>query len=320
MKKLLACTLSLLLILSLAACGSNGNSPAQSNTQAQNDPAQTPVGIDNTPSVPKQDEAPAQEVLEDAGDLGDYHVEIGDFQLVEDYEGVPAIVISYTFANNSEENAAAMWSISDIAYQNGVQLDSAIIGDSSIVDSEAAMKEIQTGASLEIKKAYLLTSDTAPVEFEASAAFSFEYAKLGKTFEIAAGGTTVLSTAPTGEVSKDLGDYTVSIVSYKLSEDYEGKPAVIISFGFTNNGDSPANFMTAINCDAFQDGVELSSAIITGEDGGNGESQMRNIKPGAGVEVTVAYELSSETSPVSLEIGEAFSFSDEKLEASIDLA
>lgn len=321
MKKLLACFLCLLMASSLVACGSggNGNDTPQGSEPQQSGQNQNIPEKDDTPSVPQKEEIPQQEELEESGDLGDYHVEIQDFKLVQDYAGEPAIVIAYTFTNNGEENAAAMWSLSDIAYQNGVQLDSAIIADSSVLDSESSMKELQTGASIDVQKAYLLTSDTAPVEFEVSELISFDDTKLGKTFEISAGGVTKLSAAPSGDIEKELGDYTVSIISYKLSKDYEGSPAVIVNFGFTNNSDNSANFMTAINCNAFQDGVELSSAIISGDDAGSGASQMRNVKPGAGVEVSVAYVLSSETSPVSLEIEELFSFSSEKLEATIDL-
>lgn len=323
-KKLLALLFVLAAVLYLAACSSNETSqgtPQDNAPQEQTQDQEQTQPQEDTPSVPQESQDPAhEETLVPAGDLGEYHVEIKDFQLITDYEGKAAILVSYDFTNNGDEEANAMWSLSDLAYQNGVQLDNAIVMDSSIMNSDDKMKDLQKGATLEIKEAFLLASDTAPVEFEVSELISADDAKVGKTFAISEGGATVLSTAPAGDVTGELGDYTVSIVSYKLSEDYEGAPVIIINLGFTNNGDSTANFMTSIDCSAFQDGVELETAVVVGEDSGNGESQMRNVKPGAGIPISVAYLLSSETSPVDLQIEELFSFSDKKLETTIPLA
>lgn len=313
-KKFLAFAAASVLLLSLGACSSDDttgskepdNTPSQS---AQAEPSQQvqPVGPAPVPV----------EALEAAGTLGDYAIEIHEYELAQDYNGNPAIVVSYSFANNGEKAVSGMVALSDNAYQNGVQLDTAIITGQDIGSDQ--MKDIKSGASIELKAAFLLTSETAPVEFEVSELMSFSEEKLGKTFEIAEGGKTVLATAPSGSVSEVLGDFGVSVVSYKLSKDYEDTPAVIVTLGFTNSGNKTANFMTSISCKAFQDGVQLDTAIITGEDGGNGESQMRNVKPGAGTEVSVAYLLTSDTAPVELEVEEAFSFSGKKLETSIDI-
>lgn len=319
MKRVFALLLCTMLVLSLAACGEPVKTPDSPPAQQQETPAATQKSTQ--PTVPTEAETEPQAAsLETAGDLGDYHVEITGFELANDYEGKPAIVVGYTYTNNGAESAVPAWSVHAIAYQNGVQLDTAIIGDDSVLDAADQLKEIQTGASIEIKEAYLLSSDTAPVEFEIAELISFDDTKLGETFEIADGGVTTLSAAPAGDPTKDLGDYTVSVVSYKRSQDYEGTPAIIVTLGFTNNGDKTSSFATSMSCKAFQDGVELDTAIITGEDSGNGESQMRYVKPGAGISVTVAFVLSSETSPVSLEIEEIFNYAGEKIEAAIPLA
>lgn len=314
-KKFLAFAAASVLLLSLSACASGD--VAESN-QPTEPPAQ------NTQAEPSQDPHPATpapapaEALEAAGALGDYAVEIHEFELTSDYSGNSAVIISYSFTNNAEEAISGMVALSDIAYQNGVQLDTAIITDRDIGSDN--MKDIKTGASIELQAAFLLSSNTAPVEFEVSEFASFSDKKLGKTFEIAEGGETVLTAAPSGSVSGALGDYDVSVVSHKLSKDYQDASAVVVTLGFTNNGNKVSNFMTAISCKAFQDGVQLDTAIITGDDGGNGSSQLRNVKPGAGTEVSVAYLLTSDTSPVELEIEELFSLSGDKVETVIDIA
>lgn len=313
MKKLFALMIAGAMVLSLAACGT----AEQGGDKESQEPDKV---VENTKEQPKSDltkePVPAKE-LEESGTLGDCGVEIHDFELGEDYSGVPAIIIGYTFTNNGDEATNGMVALSEIAYQNGVQLDTAIISGQDIGQDQ--MKDIKTGASIELKSAFLLTSETAPVEFEITEFMSLSDDRLGKTFQIADGGQTVLSAAPVGEVSGTLGDYDVSVVSHRLGQDYQGNPAIIVTFGFTNNGDDASNFMTSLSYKAFQDGVQLESAIMTGDDSGNGDSQTRNVKPGAGTEVSAAYLLTSSTSPVELEIEEFLSFSDEKIETSIDI-
>lgn len=311
MKKMIAFALAGAMALSLTACGTpNSEKESKAPEEEQSEAVE---------SMPEPSPKPTPvENLESSGALGDYSVDIHDFELSEDYNGEPAIIVSYTFTNDGADATSGMAALTDTAYQNGVQLDTAIITGQDIGQDQ--MKDIKTGASIELKAAFLLASETAPVEFEVSELLSFSDEKLGKTFQIAEGGETVLSVAPSGSVAGDLGDCSVSVVSHKLSDDYEGKPAVVITFGFTNNGSKSTNFMTSISCKAFQDGVQLESAIITGEDSGNSTSQMRNVKPGAGTDVSAAYLLTSDTSPVELEIEEFMSFSNEKIETSIDIA
>lgn len=316
-KRIIPILLAGTLMLSLSACGDAGkdagSNPPSGAQESVTAPATEPT-VEPSPSSPEP--APS-ETLEESGTIGDYGVEIHDFELAQDYAGENAIIVSYTFTNNGAETVSGMVALSGTAYQNGVQLDTAVITGQDIGGDQ--MKDIKTGASIELKSAFLLTSDTAPVEFEISKLMDFSGEKLGKTFQIAEGGETVLSVAPSGGVSWDLGNYTVSVVSYKLSKDYQDAPAVVVLLGFTNNSKDTGNYMSSIICKAFQDGVELENAIMSGEDVGVGESQLRNVKPGAGTAVSVAYLLTSDTSPVELEIEEFMSFS-AKIETSLDIA
>lgn len=309
MKKLLSFALCAAMLLSLAACSSNESGKTDAD-------ASDVSAVPEESSIPEKSE-PTATVLESSGDLGDYYVEIGDFEIGKDYDGNPAIIVHYTFTNNGEEAANAMFSVIEQAYQNGVQLETAIIMDGS-VNSEDKMKDLKTGASIDVASAFVLTSETAPVEFEISEFISLDDEKIGEICEISENGETVLPTAPVGNVTDEIGDYTVSVVSYEMKEDYEGKTAVVITLGFTNNSDDTVNFMGEIDCSAFQDGVELETAIMT--DGtGAGDSQLLNIRPGAGIPVYVAYLTTSETSPIELEITEFLSFGSDKIETTINL-
>lgn len=103
-----------------------------------------------------------------SGDLGDYHVEIRDAALAADYAGNPAIVITYSWTNNSADTVSAMTAMLEKAFQNGVQLDAAIIGDDSVYDPASQTRDVRPGTTIDVECAYLLTSDTAAVEFELS--------------------------------------------------------------------------------------------------------------------------------------------------------
>lgn len=102
-------------------------------------------------------------------------------------------------------------------------------------------------------------------------------------------------------------DYAVTIDSCKQTKDYQGKAAVVITYTWTNNSDKATSFMTSITDKAFQDGVQLDTAIL-----GNGDSSnlMKDIKPGKSIKVTQAFKLDSKTEPVTVECSELISFSD----------
>lgn len=104
-------------------------------------------------------------------------------------------------------------------------------------------------------------------------------------------------------------DYAVSIDRCEIGTDYAGKKAAIVTYTWTNDSDKATSFMVAINAKAFQNGVQLDSAI-----GSNIDSQDRlnDIKPGVSQTVQEAYVLDDD-SDVTIECSELISFSDELL-------
>jgi len=119
--------------------------------------------------------------------------------------------------------------------------------------------------------------------------------------------------------SGELGDYTVSILSYDLTEDYEGNPAIRVYFEFTNNGDEAASFMFAVSTEAFQNGIELETAIVIGDDVDEDDNSLKDIKPGATITCTHIFVL-SDTSAVIVEASELISFSDDMLTKTFDIS
>lgn len=108
-----------------------------------------------------------------SGDLGDYHVEIKGASLAKDYEGKSAIIVTYAWTNNSENTTSAMVSVGTKAFQDGVQLESAIIIGDNSYDSGASMKEVRPGTTIDVQCAYVLTNERSTVEFELTEWISF---------------------------------------------------------------------------------------------------------------------------------------------------
>lgn len=106
----------------------------------------------------------------------------------------------------------------------------------------------------------------------------------------------------------DVDEYHVVIVSIELSKDYEDNPAVIVNYLFTNNSKETNSFMVAVSDTVFQGGIELETGmLVEGHDSG---AALLDIKPGATIEVAAAYVLRDTTSPIEIEVGKLFDYSD----------
>lgn len=118
------------------------------------------------------------------GTLGDYEIEILSAKLTKDWEDKDAVIIEFKFTNNSDEPQSFMVAISDKVFQDGIELESAVVtGKDYNVDNQ--LKEIKTGKSLNVQAAFLLNDTTTPIEVEVSELISFSDKKVVKTFDIA---------------------------------------------------------------------------------------------------------------------------------------
>ena len=72
----------------------------------------------------------------------------------------------------------------DKAFQDGIELESAIIMDSKTYDSDEKMKDIKPGKTIKVQSAFVLNDKKNPVEIEVSELISFSDKKVVKTFEL----------------------------------------------------------------------------------------------------------------------------------------
>lgn len=154
MKKLFALLLALCMgTFVLAGCGEESGESTSSGTSAG----------ESSASEAAESEAPSAEETGDvlSGTLGDYDVTIIGAQLCEDYEGNPAIMITYNWTNNSDDNRMPGTSVTAEAFQNGVEMDTAYVNFSY----NHISTEVQPGYSTDVDLLYKLDGDS-PVEFE----------------------------------------------------------------------------------------------------------------------------------------------------------
>lgn len=164
-KRIVAALMCGAICLSLAACEPEESSASSGSNIPSSTPqeSQTPSDSEATNAIPGP-----------SADLGDYHVEIKSATLAEDYEGSPTIVVTYSWTNNSDDTTSAMVAVSCTAFQDGVELESAIIADDSVYDSNSLMKEVRPGTTIDVQSAFVLSSTTSTVEVEIGEWISFQ--------------------------------------------------------------------------------------------------------------------------------------------------
>ncbi len=122
------------------------------------------------------------------------------------------------------------------------------------------------------------------------------------------------SAAETASAPADASDsdFAVTVGGSHLTKDYKAKKVLVVDFTFKNKGDKATSFMTAVMAKAFQNGVELDTAIVGNDDKYEAGTSLKEIKPGASIKVQSAYVL-SDKSDVSVEVTELFSLDDTPL-------
>lgn len=109
-------------------------------------------------------------------------------------------------------------------------------------------------------------------------------------------------------VSSNIGEYHVTIDGAKFSKDYDGNPAIIVTCTWTNNSDETTCAMSELIARAYQNGVELESAFMTGDD--FDANTLTNLRPGASTQIQYAFELDGSSAPVEFELSEIFALGD----------
>ncbi len=170
---------SLALIIGIIVNVAFANSVDDANDKVKAAVEATKEPVDETASADTADE-PTADV--DGSPDSDFAVAIGKSRKVKDYDGNAALLVNYTFTNNSDEDANFSFSISDKAFQGGVQLERAILldDDKYDYDSSNSLKDVKPGSEIKVQEVYVL-ADKSDVTIELSELISFDDEILAST-------------------------------------------------------------------------------------------------------------------------------------------
>ena len=126
------------------------------------------IGIGNSGNS-SEDNTLGNTTTEAAGTIGNYNVMIKDFRITKNLSDEDILIVKYSFTNNSDKDAAFAYTISDKLFQNGVEL-SGVISTYGIedYDHKNASKEIKSGVTFELERAYFLNDIETSVDIEIS--------------------------------------------------------------------------------------------------------------------------------------------------------
>ncbi|WP_110208685.1 DUF5067 domain-containing protein [Nocardioides daejeonensis] len=231
-------------------------------------------------------------------DSTDYAVTIDAVSQVKSDEGKPALLVEMTFTNNGDDAANFLWAAETKAFQGGVELEDAYIDDSS-----NASKDIKPGASIKVRESFVL-KDASEVSLEVVESFDLNSTVLAQQ-------TVPIKAKPGEAFGDDHQEFEITIDGARQVVDFDGKPALLVDFTFTNNSGKAKDFMFAADVTVFQDGKELKDAFLR-DNSPEMENIMKKIKPGQTIKVQEAYELRGKTE-VTVEVTDLFSTEDKEI-------
>ena len=90
-------------------------------------------------------------------DGGNYLVKINEIRRSKDHEGVPAVVLNYTFTNNSDETTSALLAVFFSVFQDGVELEPGLFVDGEEVEN--GLKDLRPGNAIDCETSFLMSSE-----------------------------------------------------------------------------------------------------------------------------------------------------------------
>ena len=112
-----------------------------------------------------------------------YDVSIDDATVGEDYKGNPALIVTYSWTNNSDSARSFASALYPKCYQDGVQLGTAMV--MSGIDSNGYTASVKPGHGTTLQMAYELKDTSTPVEVEVGELASFNNEVItSKTIEL----------------------------------------------------------------------------------------------------------------------------------------
>lgn len=101
-------------------------------------------------------------------------------------------------------------------------------------------------------------------------------------------------------VGVNLDDIDVLVTNGYTETNYAGETCLSVEYVLINNSSENKNFETCVMDQAFQNGVELDSSIISLDD--DFDTALKDVQPGYSITVKQSYVLPNTTDPVTVEV------------------
>jgi len=105
-------------------------------------------------------------------------------------------------------------------------------------------------------------------------------------------------------------DDDVELVTAKTATDFQGNPAIIVTYNFTNNSNANASFLTSVSANAFQNSVQCNVATMM-PDVMDAQPSLAEVQPGGTITLECAYSLQDTTNPITVQVGPLMSITNE---------
>jgi hypothetical protein len=138
----------------------------------------------SSPAQPAAAETPSSETA-GSGTLGEYSVSITGCAPAKTYEDKDAVVVTYSWTNNSQNTADFLSAFNTMVSQNGVKCDTAIVTDDSGYNADNQTKDVGPGESLDVQVVYLLQDTANPIDVSVFEFLSTTNETVTQTFDIA---------------------------------------------------------------------------------------------------------------------------------------
>lgn len=316
MKKIFAIIVSLILIMSMAACG--GDEPKENpaeNPSADN--GETENGNNEAAGTPEIQEEPEKTEVSLAKGVwsdksGEYTMNIVATETFVDEEGDNSLRIYYDFTNGSIYSTSPTDTMEFNITQNGGELDEAYVSYKNAHPLYGMeMMNIRSGLTLrciwEVKanpengpvniKVEAYRVDEPVIDFEVDLADVTGIPEEERPIEPVSDPQWVKGWPVSGIYAKD---FEISIDKYDFTENSGGKKLIRVYLTFKNNSDEEERANYTVEARAFQDGVQLmpdTASPLSDEE----DAIYDYIQPGESIIVAYSFVIRSD-SPIEIEI------------------
>ena len=183
------------MILSITGCGSsNISTPSDNQKTSENESVNSNNGdvaddeketeVENEETSASDNEDVKEDKPSDKGEVDDYYVKIKKATYTKDIEGKKTIVVHLDFTNNGKKAESAIFAINVTAYQDGVELEKAIVINSSKFNGEIRSKKAKSGKTIKDCQYPFVLDGKKPVEVEVTGMYTTGEANVSKRFKV----------------------------------------------------------------------------------------------------------------------------------------